>query len=237
MQLIKTPNSDLRVTAKFATENKHDSYCDYLYLVNQNKYYSHIVEIQRIFNFTATEFIDFKDSLLSNYTFLGEDTGGAFQDKQINQDIVNGILIFNQDTHNAFVINNEGYSYARYVGVLDNSTSKQLYKKLVTPESIVTYKGIYCDVLTNEGSKEDCTNFGISSKHSRLLLTGNKIPEVAEETDISKVVNLYYNPQLKVKPVKTKYHSMMGGNFIYSSDSRFRQISNQPIPIHDRVEF
>ena len=29
---------------------------------------------------------------------------------------------------------------------------------------------------------------------------------------------------------------MMGGNFVYSSDSRFRQISPYPLPVHDRFE-
>jgi hypothetical protein len=30
--------------------------------------------------------------------------------------------------------------------------------------------------------------------------------------------------------------TMMGGNFLYSSDSRFRDAFGGPIPIHDRVE-
>lgn len=31
-------------------------------------------------------------------------------------------------------------------------------------------------------------------------------------------------------------HAGMGGNFIYSSDSYFRQLYQRPIPVHDRVE-
>jgi hypothetical protein len=40
------------------------------------------------------------------------------------------------------------------------------------------------------------------------------------------------------KPVTLEgKHSMFGGNFVYSSDSRFaRQYGRQPIHVHDRVE-
>jgi hypothetical protein len=31
-------------------------------------------------------------------------------------------------------------------------------------------------------------------------------------------------------------HSMFGGNYLISSDSRFRSVSNYPVPCHDRVE-
>jgi len=31
-------------------------------------------------------------------------------------------------------------------------------------------------------------------------------------------------------------HVMFGGNFLYSCDSRFREICSYPIPIHDRIE-
>ena len=42
---------------------------------------------------------------------------------------------------------------------------------------------------------------------------------------------------LYFKPSTIKGHSMAGGNFVYSSDSRFgRTYSRQPVRVHDRVE-
>lgn len=32
------------------------------------------------------------------------------------------------------------------------------------------------------------------------------------------------------------YHSMFGGNFVWTSDSRFSNIYKYPVPVHDRVE-
>ena len=37
-------------------------------------------------------------------------------------------------------------------------------------------------------------------------------------------------------PRGTAHHTMFGGNFIHSSDSRFADICPYPIPVHDRFE-
>ena len=49
--------------------------------------------------------------------------------------------------------------------------------------------------------------------------------------------NLFGKPAWYAKPaslVKSNSQCMMGGNFIYTSDSRFP--GDAPIPVHDRVE-
>ena len=48
---------------------------------------------------------------------------------------------------------------------------------------------------------------------------------------------LWGEPAWYAKPaglLKSNTHSMMGGNFIHTSDSRFP--GRAPIPVHDRVE-
>ena len=99
-------------------------------------------------------------------------------------------------------------------------------------------KGLMVDVLRSDSF--DCTAGGVSSKFSSLTLVGEGIPEVSEESNDAPAIELktrnvegrdYYY----CKPTKIgRKHSMMGGNFCWSSDSRFP--IHYPLPIHDRVE-
>lgn len=89
----------------------------------------------------------------------------------------------------------------------------------------------------------DCTNDGISAERKELyILSAVKGP--FEPQDIRECV---YIEQKKVagseyincKPAYfQKRWYMMGGNFLYTSDSRYRDVtrSEYPIPIHDRYE-
>ena len=84
----------------------------------------------------------------------------------------------------------------------------------------------------------DCTNNGISSMWDSLILVGDKIPEIFDSSsnDVVELKLKFYNdqPYYYVEPVGETRHCMFGGNFIYSSDSRFP--ADYPIPIHDRIE-
>lgn len=88
----------------------------------------------------------------------------------------------------------------------------------------------------------DCTANGISRYNTTLILIGEGVPEISEGTEYNTVVlkkkyvageYLYCVP---FKQPKGLNGPMMGGNFIYSCDSRFREICKYPIPIHDRFE-
>jgi len=91
---------------------------------------------------------------------------------------------------------------------------------------------------------QDCTNGGITAKKDSLILVGEGVAEVFEvgEDEIYlKLVkrNLFGSEYIHAEPVgqtKNDVGYMMGGNFIYSSDSRFREINAYPIPVHDRSE-
>lgn len=98
-------------------------------------------------------------------------------------------------------------------------------------------KGLSCGVLTNK-EFGDCSNNGISKNQNSLLLIGVNIPKVFEAKDIRECVTLdSYISYIRCKPVVYKNkHYMAGGNFIYSSDSRFSDINPYPIAIHDRLE-
>jgi len=100
-------------------------------------------------------------------------------------------------------------------------------------ESILTY------VLRS--SLGDCTNNGLTSKEDSIILHHgegldiNMIPDdelvLIERTLMGKQRNYAVPASI----AKSGVHSMFGGNFIYTSDSRFP--SDAPISVHDRVEY
>ena len=90
----------------------------------------------------------------------------------------------------------------------------------------------------------DCTAGGMSSRVDKFVLVGeNEDCDVFEADENSPALKLVRREAgtkreyLHAEPLETpdgKLGPMMGGNFIYSSDSRFP--SRYPIPIHDRFE-
>ena len=108
------------------------------------------------------------------------------------------------------------------------------------------------NVYIYRNSLGDCTNDGLSSKMDHLPLVVLDRDET-EESAINSLTADGKNPNEYlvlvrrelwgenrdyIKPLTEKRWVMFGGNFAYSSDSRFGQFtgSHQPIQIHDRVE-
>lgn len=103
-------------------------------------------------------------------------------------------------------------------------------------------KALRIDVFKN--GSYDCTNGGISSKYNELLLVcdegyididENNLPE-----NLVKIVTrkLFGKEYKYIEPYKsaTELGWMSGGNIAYSCDSRFRELSDYPLVIHDRQE-
>lgn len=90
----------------------------------------------------------------------------------------------------------------------------------------------------------DFTNGGVSSKYNRLLIehpNGNiEVDENNPPENLCKVVKheLWGKTYLHIEPMAKPNGCgwMMGGNLAYSSDSRFRELSDYPLAIHDRQE-
>lgn len=92
----------------------------------------------------------------------------------------------------------------------------------------------------------DTSNKGVTSRCSTFVLTWDGMPEecqvfeVTERTPELRLVRRKLVPgrpeYLHARPFDEQRHTMMGGTFIYSSDARFRTLSDYPIPVHDRVE-
>jgi len=91
----------------------------------------------------------------------------------------------------------------------------------------------------------DCTNGGLSSAYDRGVITGYGINEDSEIFSPDEE-NPHYvivrdiccgKERLRAIPadlLESGKWTMFGGNFLYSSDSRFP--ADAPIKIHDRVE-
>lgn len=104
-------------------------------------------------------------------------------------------------------------------------------------------------VSVYKNGKYDCTNNGISSRFETLLLECKNGFITIDENDLPENLcivqkrlifgNLYYCIIPYKELNKDCVGWMMGGNFAYSSDSRFREMfdgCSYPIPIHDRQE-
>ena len=88
----------------------------------------------------------------------------------------------------------------------------------------------------------DASNGGLSSENDELMFVFDDLQspfETEEGEDYLVLVkrNLFNKEVLSAVPksiLDSGRHSMFGGNFIYTSDSRFP--SNAPIKVHDRIE-
>lgn len=84
----------------------------------------------------------------------------------------------------------------------------------------------------------DCTNGGATSKAGSFIL----VPEGVAFQSSEPILRLNRRmiggrEYLRAIPDGETRHVMFGGNFVWSTDSRFRrQVSEYPIPVHDRVE-
>jgi hypothetical protein len=104
-------------------------------------------------------------------------------------------------------------------------------------------RGLLVGVLSAE---VDCTNGGISARNKRLILVGEGVPQISDPGDDTPAIYLarrsFRDSEYLVavatgdeRTIDEKIIGpMFGGNFLWSSDSRFP--SRQPIPIHDRFE-
>lgn len=109
-------------------------------------------------------------------------------------------------------------------------------------------KNFGCSVLRR--SDCDCSLNGITSKNERLSICWNdkdifEMPEDFGDSDLVVKADEICGGLITIRAFvidketgKVKTGGMCGGNFIYSSDSRFPKIGDfgAPISVHDRFE-
>lgn len=93
----------------------------------------------------------------------------------------------------------------------------------------------------------DCTNGGITSRYDTLLLICEdgfiSVDEDNPPENLVKIVTRRYAGGKEYKHIEPYALTdsgcvgwMAGGNLAYSSDSRFRRMSEYPLSVHDRQE-
>jgi hypothetical protein len=102
-------------------------------------------------------------------------------------------------------------------------------------------KGLLVDTFRSfdRGRVIDCTNGGLSARHDSFILTGAVVEGPFEPREDTPELVVTEGPGRSLRAVPrclldSKTWVMFGGNFVYSSDSRFP--SDQPIKIFDRTE-
>lgn len=93
-----------------------------------------------------------------------------------------------------------------------------------------------------KNSLGDCTNNGLTNKYDHLYLYHGQLDdEVINELPEDSLILIervlwgkQANYAVPVEIYKSGRHSMAGGNFVYTSDSRFPE--EAPISVHDRIE-
>lgn len=106
-------------------------------------------------------------------------------------------------------------------------------------------KALPISVYTDKGIG-NCSNNGISERFDKLLIVHDSgfidiDPENPPENLVKLVVRNIGGREYKhlepvVRPDKGCVGWMFGGDYAGCSDSRFREISDYPLPIHDRQE-
>lgn len=107
----------------------------------------------------------------------------------------------------------------------------------------------YLTVHVLRSTLGDCTNGGVSNRSDSFDLFASHLSyaQVADyciekSIDVNKVLKLVYREHLNylhAEPIIDRNKRYMaGGNFIYTSDSRFKELTNvrYPVSIHDRTE-
>ena len=241
------------VKAKFAHSRKNSTVEQYIEEVEKGNFKDVDVLVQDVFDMSFEEYNHFQNHLLDKQEFF-KNVPGCFCRRPDNTWYRKAVMITCLSGKKAIIVDTQGHNYAWYVGLLSSAESETIsqIEEQTTPEEDDTtlkllpaqketqkhvYKGIRVSVYRCSDT-EDCTNGGVSSKYDELLIIGEGIDPVSEETDQEKVVQLKNRlGHYFVEPINVKRHSMMGGNFVYCCDSRFREICGYPIPIHDRIEY
>ncbi len=92
----------------------------------------------------------------------------------------------------------------------------------------------------------DFTNIGVTARFNEVLAISDRLdrgPVEASNRDTRRILNIVSKPgrrsQFVARPIDEAGKpvvGMFGGNYVDSSDARFREAFGGPVPVHDRFE-
>ena len=103
-----------------------------------------------------------------------------------------------------------------------------------------TKKGMLVWIYRKAGEQNSPVNV-ITGKYDKAILIGKNVPEQLSPSEDIPALHLGNIGDHVIANVPNKESDaiyMFSGNFIYTSDSRFRSLTKDggPIPVHDRME-
>jgi len=131
---------------------------------------------------------------------------------------------------------------------MDPNEELMIAKHNAREQAYMTTAHVYRDTALG-----DCTNHGASSRFDMLYIYAEHLSTPAALLDIQQHnLNIEQcfqvhriivggKPFFNIKPLDPRLSGkwkMFGGNFAYSCDSRYREVTgiSYPIPVHDRIE-
>lgn len=167
------------IGSQFAHLNKNNTLDEYIEEVNKGEYELQNVKITRELHFENIEALNnFSNMLLNDFSFI-EGTGGSYtNDSRINtmsdyynmtkeeqnsvEWMLQGIAVY-YNNELQFIIDAQGYSYSRYVGLVNNVRIEKVYNtnQTIEPVELETLKGkaeSLTDISFNVIVKNDIVN-------------------------------------------------------------------------------
>jgi hypothetical protein len=223
------------VGAEFANLNKNNTIQEYIKEVEKGDYTKQNVKITREIHFTDQQALeDFSNMLLADFDFL-EGAGGSYtDDNRINSMLdyynmdeseqssiqwnLSGVAVY-FDNKLQFVIDPQGYSYARYVGLTNNAIkqTKLIQKQLLQGEELEKLRqhanlleDISCSVLeslnivktwNNDNWKEYKEEMKKQLKHHNIKL--NK--SIVQQIDIEELKESMYKLLTEVDGIQEQF--------------------------------
>lgn len=156
---IEEKNQYYIKNAYFAKLNKNNTIEEYRKEVESGEYYLNTLKVTKEVHFKNTESLEyFQEMLLHDFSFI-EGTGGSFtEDKRINdmmdynnmeewekctvEWLLEGVAVY-YNNELKFVIDAQGYSYSRYVGLVGELTENKkdyICKQVISEDKIIAAK-------------------------------------------------------------------------------------------------
>lgn len=212
---VTEENKYFVVDAHFANLNKNNTLDQYKEEVSKGDYYNNTLTVTRELHFKNKESLNyFSNMLLHDFTFI-EGTGGSYTDdlrvnnmidynnmtqeeKNTVEWLLKGIAVY-LDNEIQFVIDAQGYSYSRYVGLIGDNTKIEKsfkYTQVVDVEKIEKLKviaeqvnSLVNDTIEGETSDQTRKNIVKAIKSNNIKLNKNIVQQIKNETNKNKLYN------------------------------------------------
>lgn len=218
---LEESNQYFVIGSQFANLNKNDTLDSYKEEVKNGKFYLQNVKITKEVHFNSEDALNlFSNMLLNDFDFLSE-TGGSYTDdvriqtmtdyhnmtKEEQETVIfnlYGVAIY-YNNQLQFVVDTQGYNYARYVGLVEGVTitKEDNVKQFINPEQLQILKDkaetltdYSVEVITNNNlvgtwNNENWTQYKelmkAKIKDSNFKLLKSVIQQLTEDEEVLKV--------------------------------------------------